>query len=177
MTRLRRLGIVVLILVTLIMVILSVSQVLFPAPPASPPAAAPELRFTAYDETPLSGSLFQLSAARRSIVVVNFWRADCAPCREQAAALERLWQQGQSKGVIVVGLNLGDETPDALRFINELGLTYLIGPDAGAIAQAYAVQTLPTTVVVGPDGTLAWSKSGAVAQAELENIIAQLTAP
>jgi peroxiredoxin len=176
MTRLRRLGIVVLILVTLIMVILSVSQVLFPAPPASPPAAAPEFRFTAYDETPLSGSLFQLSAARRSIVVVNFWRADCAACRGQAAILEALWQQRQSQGVIVVGLHQGEEA-DALRFIHDLGLTYLIGPDAGAIAQAYAVQTLPTTVVVGPDGTLAWSKSGAVAQAELENIIAQLTAP
>lgn len=177
MSRLRRLGIIVLIIVTTGMVFLSVSQVLFPAPAAATPVPASDFTVTAYDETPLGGSVFRLSAARNFIVVVNFWEAGCAPCREQAMTLEMLWQQQQARNVIVVGLDQGDDAPAALHFINELGLTYLIGSDVGAVAQAYAVQTLPTTVVIGPDGRTAWSKSGAASASELERVIAQLTSP
>jgi peroxiredoxin len=171
---LRRVAVLVLIAVVGLMVVVSVSQVAAPSRPASEGSAAPDFTLTAYGETPLGGSVFQLSRARGSIVLVNFWNAACAPCREQSTALESVWQGYQNRGVIVVGINSGDAEADALTFINELGLTYLVGPGSSASEQAYAVETLPETFLVDALGQLIWSKSGPVTLAELEGAIAPL---
>ena len=43
--------------------------------------------------------------------MLNFWASWCVPCKQEAPAIERIWQQYRSKGVVVVGV----DTADCLR--------------------------------------------------------------
>jgi cytochrome c biogenesis protein CcmG/thiol:disulfide interchange protein DsbE len=139
---------------------------------------APDFTVTAFDATPLGGSTFQLSQARGQVVLVNFWASWCLPCRDEAAALERVWQQYQSRGLIVVGLAWSDTEREGLAFINEFGQTYLNGPDLQTrAAQRYRIKGVPETFLVDANGTLAWVKIGPTSYAELVSEIEPLLDP
>src|SRR5262245_56403318 len=69
-----------------------------------PGQKAPDFSITVFPGTPLAGTTIQLSQARGKIVVANFWASWCIPCRDEAPALENVWQRYKDKGVIVVGI-------------------------------------------------------------------------
>lgn len=136
---------------------------------------APDFTVTAFDNTPLAGSTFQLSQSRGAVVLVNFWASWCIPCRDEAAALELLWQNYRDRGVVVVGLAWSDTERESLKFINEFNQTYLNGPDLGTRgAQHYRIQGVPESFLVDQTGKLVWVKIGPTSYAELVSVIEPL---
>lgn len=141
-------------------------------------AAAPDFSVTGFDNTPLAGQSFQLSQARGQVVLLNFWASWCLPCRDEAVALELLWQRYKDRGVMVVGLAWSDTERESLKFINEFSQTYLNGPDLGTRAgQAYRIRAVPETYLVDQNGVLVWLKKGPTTFAELQSQIEPLLAP
>src|SRR5688572_8783287 len=65
-----------------------------------------ELRQRAVPEIPLrsfDGRDVRLADLRGQVVVLNFWGSWCIPCREEAPALERVWQAKRDADVQFVG--------------------------------------------------------------------------
>lgn len=110
---------------------------------------APDFTLTTYD-----GQTITLSELRGQVVIVNFWASWCGPCRQEAPALERVWQEYRDRGVTIVGVTYADEDDNARAFIDEYGLTYPIGPDRGTVISGdlYNIRGVPETFIIDQTG-------------------------
>ena len=135
--------------------------------------SAPGFRLGLYD-----GGTITLEELQGRVVVLNFWASWCAPCQEEAPALERVWRKYGGDGVVFVGVNAKDLPANAQRFIARYGVTYPNGPDVhGRISRAYRVYAFPETFVIGPDGLVAERLIGVVTDERLSEAIDKLLAP
>jgi thiol-disulfide isomerase/thioredoxin len=57
-------------------------------------------------------------------VLVNLWASWCVPCREEVPALDRFYRRYRQDSVTVVGINVQDNSDDALAFLREFEPTY-----------------------------------------------------
>jgi cytochrome c biogenesis protein CcmG, thiol:disulfide interchange protein DsbE len=95
-----------------------------------------------------------LASLRGKIVVLNFFASWCAPCKREAPVLEKVWQDYRSRGVVVLGVDSGDEASDARRFMSAHGVTYPVVVDQNeSLAKgSYALLGFPTTYVLNRAG-------------------------
>ena len=111
---------------------------------------APQFVITLY-----GGGNFSLAEQRGKVVVVNFWASWCIPCRDEAPMLERVWRKYKDRGVVFIGIDYVDTEKEALKFIQEYGMTYPNGPDVRTeTSQKFRIKGVPETYFVGTDGQL-----------------------
>ena len=105
----------------------------------------------------LQGETVTLSDLRGKAVVVNLWASWCPPCRAEMPALQAAYEADRGRGleILAVDMTYQDTEQDALRFIEEFGLTFTIPMDRdGTVARQYLLRALPSTFFVGPDGVI-----------------------
>ena len=118
---------------------------------------------------------FHLAALKGHPVVINFWASWCVPCTSEAPVLEHAWQTYQDKGVIFIGMVYQDTQQNAISFVDQYGVTYLVGPDAsGSIAISYGVTGVPETVFVSKQGIITGKFGGQEDQNTLDQAINKL---
>jgi thiol-disulfide isomerase/thioredoxin len=87
-------------------------------------------------------------------VLVNLWASWCGPCREEAAELET-FSRSHPK-VTVLGINVQDNSDDALAFVREHRLSY---PQLRSVgderSEAFGSIGVPENFLVDPRGRLA----------------------
>ncbi len=94
-----------------------------------------------------------LASLRGKTVVLNFFASWCHPCKQEAPALERVWRDYRSRGVVVVGIDTNDATSDGRTFLSAHGITYpAVGGAGYGLAGRYGVPDLPATFVINPKG-------------------------
>ena len=124
--------------------------------------------------TTVDGRSLKASDSRGSVTVVNFWYANCAPCRAEAPFLQGLYEKYRSDGVAFVGVNIFDQPVGALSFENKFRITYpsVMDVDSGAariaFAGAVAPTATPTTFVLDAKGRIA---ARIVGQLESQSIL------
>ena len=124
--------------------------------------------------TTVEGKTFTASDSRGPVTVVNFWYANCAPCRAEAPFLQGLFEKYQSDGVNFVGVNIFDQPAGALSFEKTYKITYpsVMDVDSGAariaFAGAVAPTATPTTFVLDAKGRIA---ARIVGQLESQSIL------
>lgn len=96
-----------------------------------------------------------LAALRGKIVFVNFWATWCAPCREEAPSLERLYEQLHPEGfeVLAISIDNADASSAIDSFRRDLSLSFPIPLDPSKrVYDAYQVFGVPETFLVDPEG-------------------------
>ena len=101
----------------------------------------------------LEGQEVSLSDYRGQWVVLNFWATWCGPCRTEIPAFSTF--ADENPDVVVLGVATDGDASTLKPAAEELGITYPVLVDSqGISASLYKVNTIPTTVVVGPEGTV-----------------------
>jgi thiol-disulfide isomerase/thioredoxin len=101
------------------------------------------------------GARVNLERFRGKIVVLNLWATWCTPCVAEMPMLDRLQQQLEDAGVVVVALSLDAGGPAAVKaFYQEHGIKHLgVYVDPTMRAQGdFRVIGLPTTILIDREG-------------------------
>ena len=131
--------------------------------PAEPVPGAPAPDFTL---NTLDGSELSLAQFRGQPVLINFWASWCPPCRLEMPELVRAYEAHQSKGFIILAIDLTfqDSIPDAQAFVDEFNMTFpvLLDETGEVTMELYRLRGLPTSVFVGRDGRIKRVNIGAM---------------
>jgi cytochrome c biogenesis protein CcmG, thiol:disulfide interchange protein DsbE len=102
-------------------------------------------------------------------VLVNLWASWCTPCRQEAPELDRFARRYRSRDVRVLGINVQDNSDDALSFMREYKIRYpqlrSVGDERSA---AFGSTGVPENFLVDPRGRLALIWRGPVDEKFLE---------
>ncbi len=128
---------------------------------------APDLTLTS-----LAGEQVTLEGLRGSTVLLNTWATWCPPCRDELPALEAVARRFADRGLVVVGVNIGESASAVQSFVDRSGLTFPIWLDPGeASLRAFATISLPSTFLIDPAGLVRARWFGATCERELEAAI------
>ena len=91
-------------------------------------------------------------------VLIGFWSSWCNPCRNQIPELKAIYDRFKNKNFEMVGVSFDIDPDEWSRYIEEMKLEWpqmsdFKGYDSDAIMQ-YAIQGIPHTVLVSPQGTI-----------------------
>jgi thiol-disulfide isomerase/thioredoxin len=110
------------------------------------PRTLPAAKNFTLSELGLPGRKLSLSAFAGRPVIVNFFASWCAPCKLETPTLARFYRESGERTAII-GVDSGDETGPALRFVHAAGVRYPVGVDPlpAATTISYGVLALPQT--------------------------------
>ena len=117
----------------------------------------------------LGGGDFDLSQEKGKVIVLDFWATWCGPCIKSLPGLIKAMSAFPTERVKLIGLNQGEPAEQVKRFLETRDWKLTVAMDASqSVARQYGVDGIPHTVIVGPDGKVAWVKTGYSADGELE---------
>lgn len=126
--------------------------------------------------TTIKGRPFRLSNLRGKPVIIHYWATWCEPCKQDMKQLRRLLATSQRAGLQVVGINVDRNKSDAERYLQQTQVPWLQlyesgGLEGSRLAKQFGVQTLPTMMLVDPNGKVVrHNVRAAELQSELERI-------
>lgn len=104
----------------------------------------------------LDGTSYSLAGFKGKPVLLDFWASWCGPCRRAMPDVEALNKQFHDKGLVVLGVNTGEDRPVVESFLKQNPMAYpaVLSGESG-ILDAYQVTAFPTFVMIGRDGKVA----------------------
>jgi peroxiredoxin len=120
--------------------------------PANRPAAV------AFSGTLADGKKVSAADYKGKVTVVNFWYANCAPCRQEAGQLEKSYKEFAGQPVEFLGVNTYDQaaTADAFAVAHKVSYPSIIDADTKTATAAFAgivpLSSTPSTVVLDKQG-------------------------
>lgn len=133
--------------------------------PGAGAAAAPQVGHPAPDAVflDLANQHVPLSSFRGKVVVMNFWYAACEPCKYEMPALQRTYDADKGRGLVIVGVDISDDTPTINEFVRQIGISYPILRDLGGrTAIAYGVVFTPSSFILDRHGVIRYKVVGPV---------------
>ena len=104
-------------------------------------------------ELPGLASPVQLSAYKGMTVYLDFWASWCGPCKQSFPWMGEMQARYKAQGLRVLAINLDQKPADANAFLKDNPAGFDVAFDAnGKTPKAYAIQGMPTSVLIGPDG-------------------------
>jgi peroxiredoxin len=122
-------------------------------------AAAPDFTLRTVD-----GQNLRLNEQRGRVVLVNFWATWCGPCRQEMPHLNRLYEKYRASGLVLLGVNVDENTRAAVDVAAKLGVTFPVLPDTDkTVSRLYDLRAMPSTVLIDRDGRVRYLHRGYLA--------------
>ena len=127
-----------------------------------------------FSATTTDGKEISLDDLKGKTVILNFWATWCPPCRAELPTLIAFNKELQGTQTVLIGVAVGpSQTPEVVeQFIKDEGINYPVILDTTRrISPGYNVRTLPTTIVISPDGKITERRAGAVDRYWLRSMV------
>jgi peroxiredoxin len=122
----------------------------------APATLAPDFTLRSAD-----GPNLRLLEQRGHVVLVNFWATWCGPCRQEMPHLNRLYEKYRASGFVLLGVNVDDDTRNAVGVASKLGLKFPVLLDTDKkVSQLYDLSAMPATVLIDKDGRVRFLHRG-----------------
>jgi thiol-disulfide isomerase/thioredoxin len=104
----------------------------------------------------MEGKPFQLAKEKGKVVVLDFWATWCGPCMQTMPQVERVMEEFKDKDVRLVAVNLQEDAKKIASVLerHKMHVTVALDRD-GAVAEKYAANAIPQTVIVDREGKIA----------------------
>lgn len=134
----------------------------------SPPPGSQEMQQDAADSSALEGKpappfvlagldgkRISSSDLKGSVVVLDFWATWCGPCVGSLPQLDETYKALKGQGLKAFACDQQEDAATVQKFVNDtkLSIPVLLDSD-GKAGQAYGVQGIPQTVIIGKDGKI-----------------------
>jgi thiol-disulfide isomerase/thioredoxin len=115
------------------------------------------------------GKRVALAADAGRPVIINFFASWCPPCQRETPLLASFYRAHHGQ-VLVIGVDSGDESPAALRFVASNRVTYPVGVDAypAPASMSYGIIGLPQTFMLNARHQIVKHISGGITRSELD---------
>jgi peroxiredoxin len=122
----------------------------------APAALAPDFTLRSVD-----GPNLRLNEQRGRVVLVNFWATWCGPCRQEMPHLNRLYDKYRASGFVLLGVNVDDDSRNAIALASKLGVKFPVLLDSDKkVSQLYDMSAMPATVLIDKDGRVRFLHRG-----------------
>jgi len=105
-----------------------------------------------------SGEQLALSSLKGKYVLLDFWASWCGPCRQENPNVVKTYAKYKDSGFEILGVSLDKDKNAWIKAIENDKLSWKHVSDLqywnSVAAQAYGVNAIPMTFLVGPDGKI-----------------------
>ena len=131
--------------------------------------ASPELKNTDKHETVPSslrfrsedGELLDISANKGEIYFINFWATWCPPCRAEMPSINALSSKIKNKNNIhFIMVDVDNKISSSVKFMRKHSYGLKVYSVESALPEQIFNGTLPTTLIIGPNGTIVYRHTG-----------------
>lgn len=130
----------------------------------------------------INGKEISLTGFRGKYVLLDFWASWCIPCRKENPEMIKMYQKYHSKGLEIIGISSDDDRDSWLAAISNDGTdiwNHVLGypekdgdtPDEESIGRQYGVLSLPTKILIDPEGNIIQRFSFAQNNPTLEQVL------
>ena len=123
----------------------------------------------------VAGKEFSLQDLKGKFVLLDFWATWCGPCRHDLPSVERIHQEFHRQGLVVLGVDAGEDSETVNQFLLSSKLSYPILLSGGSdVISSYSVNAFPTIVLIDADGKIVYYHVGAGGDKALRESLAKL---
>ena len=122
------------------------------------------------------GERLRLSAYKGKVVLLNFWATWCGPCKTEIPWFVDFETRFQTRGFTVLGVSMDENGWKVINpYVAEHKINYPIVLANEEVNELYGgIEALPTTLLIGKDGKVAFLHAGLISREEYEKEIRQL---
>lgn len=103
----------------------------------------------------INNDSISLESLRGKYVLIDFWAGSCRPCREENPVLKTVYERFGGKDFEIISVSLDKSVEDWNKAVKEDGLYWtLLHDPMGETAQAYAIQSIPSTWLLNREGEI-----------------------
>ena len=105
--------------------------------------------------TDLNGATHAIADYKGRPVLINAWATWCPPCKAEMPALHEFYLKHKAEGFELLAINSGESRSAVQDFIAQKGFTFPVLLDTNKdVLDGLGVSGLPTSILVGRDGTV-----------------------
>ena len=106
-----------------------------------------------FELTKNDGTKFSNATLKGKPAVLVFWSLYCSKCKKETPQINQIAKEFNSKGVEVVGINIGETKEEMETGVKDFGIEYPVAEDAGkSVMEKFGAIGTPTIVFLDKEG-------------------------
>lgn len=98
---------------------------------------------------------FNLDDFKGKVLYVDFWASWCGPCAKSFPFMTQLHHELGDKGLVLIGVNLDENSEDARAFLTQFPANFTIAIDKNEqCARQFDVKAMPSSYLIDRDGII-----------------------